>query len=119
MPDPIDIAVGSKLAEIRKKRGLTQTDLSKEVGLTFQQIQKYEKGHNRISAGKLLRFAKSLNVRVESFFPNNGNLEQSAEEVSREKRELAHAFQSMDRQSQSTFLNIVHSLAHLEDSTSV
>jgi transcriptional regulator with XRE-family HTH domain len=118
MPDPIDISVGAKLAEYRKRRGLTQSDLSKQVGLTFQQIQKYEKGNNRISAGKLLRFAKILNVRVETFFPNNGGPELTQEEINREKNELASSYLMMDKQRQYTFLNIVRSLAHLEEVSS-
>ena len=53
---------------MRKKRGLTQQKLAKELGLTFQQVQKYEKGTNRISASKLYDMARILDVEIGYFF---------------------------------------------------
>src|SRR5215813_14389623 len=50
-PDPRDIEVGRRVRALRMERGMSQTDLGGELGLTFQQVQKYEKGTNRISAG--------------------------------------------------------------------
>lgn len=47
---------------------MSQTDLGKAVGLTFQQVQKYERGFNRISSSRLFEFAKVLDVPVEHFF---------------------------------------------------
>jgi transcriptional regulator with XRE-family HTH domain len=68
MPHPVDVHVGSKLRAFRTQRDLSQTSLGKRVGLTFQQIQKYEKGTNRIGASRLHEFALVLNVPVEAFF---------------------------------------------------
>ncbi len=68
MPHPVDIHVGSKLRVFRTQRDLSQTTLGKKVGLTFQQIQKYEKGTNRIGASRLHEFASALDVPVEAFF---------------------------------------------------
>ena len=68
MPHPVDIHVGERLRAARLVQNLSQTDLAKAVGLTFQQIQKYEKGTNRVSASKLFEFAKFLNVEVSYFF---------------------------------------------------
>ena len=65
---PIDVRVGEKLRSFRLQRRLSQTQMAETVGLTFQQIQKYEKGVNRVSASKLFEFAEILEVPVQSFF---------------------------------------------------
>jgi len=67
-PDPIDILVGNNLRILRQRKGLSQTDLGRELGLTFQQIQKYEKGTNRVGAGRLYRMAAFLGVPVSALF---------------------------------------------------
>jgi transcriptional regulator with XRE-family HTH domain len=68
MPHPVDVHVGGKLRAFRTQHELSQTSLGKRVGLTFQQIQKYEKGTNRIGASRLHEFALVLNVPIEAFF---------------------------------------------------
>mgnify|MGYP003644066868 CR=1 FL=1 len=68
MTDPIDIAVGDRIRQLRKARGITQTELATAIGLTFQQVQKYEKARNRISASKLAQIAKIFNVDVAELF---------------------------------------------------
>ncbi len=68
MPHPIDIHVGAKLRAIRVSRGLSQTQLGKSVGLSFQQIQKYETAANRISASTLFMLCQKLGVEPASFF---------------------------------------------------
>ena len=65
---PVDVHVGVRLRQRRNLVGLSQTKLSESVGLTFQQIQKYENGTNRISSSRLYEFAKVLNVPVSYFF---------------------------------------------------
>jgi len=65
---PVDIHVGVRLRQRRNLVGLSQTKLSESVGLTFQQIQKYERGTNRISSSRLYEFAKVLDVPVSYFF---------------------------------------------------
>ena len=65
---PVDIHVGARLRQRRNLVGLSQTKLSESVGLTFQQIQKYERGTNRISSSRLYEFAKVLDVSVSYFF---------------------------------------------------
>ncbi len=67
-PNPIDIHVGNQLRVRRTLRGLSQTELAAAVGLTFQQVQKYEQGTNRISASRLYRLANVLRVSVLYFF---------------------------------------------------
>jgi transcriptional regulator with XRE-family HTH domain len=61
-PDPIDLAVGARIRAQRKAVAMSQTVLAEGVGLTFQQIQKYERGANRVSASVLVRIAAHLGV---------------------------------------------------------
>jgi transcriptional regulator with XRE-family HTH domain len=67
-PDSLDIKVGSKVRALRLERQMSQEKLGDALGLTFQQVQKYEKGTNRISAGRLQRIATILEVPVSVFF---------------------------------------------------
>jgi transcriptional regulator with XRE-family HTH domain len=68
-PDPIDVYVGDRVRARRKKQGFTQDELGDAVGVSFQQIQKYESGMNRISASKLYKMAKLLKVlEIDYFF---------------------------------------------------
>lgn len=67
-PDPIDIAVGQRVMQGRKLRGLSQDALGGKIGLTFQQIQKYEKGTNRISASKMVEISRALQFPIAWFF---------------------------------------------------
>jgi transcriptional regulator with XRE-family HTH domain len=62
--DPIDLAVGERLRIRRRWMGLSQTELANALGVTFQQVQKYEKGSNRISASMLVRAAAALETSV-------------------------------------------------------
>jgi len=66
--NPIDEIVGKNLRDIRIKRGMSQEDIGTAVGLSFQQIQKYERGTNRISASRLVEFANTLEVELEQLF---------------------------------------------------
>jgi len=68
LPNPIDRHVGSRVRMQRMLAGVSQEKLGEALGLTFQQIQKYEKGTNRISASRLQQIAKMLGVPVSFFF---------------------------------------------------
>jgi transcriptional regulator with XRE-family HTH domain len=65
---PIDVHVGRRLRQRRSLLGLSQTALANTVGLTFQQVQKYERGSNRMGSSRLFEFAKVLDVPVSHFF---------------------------------------------------
>jgi transcriptional regulator with XRE-family HTH domain len=67
-PHPHDVLVGRNIRLRRQAKRISQTDLAKHLGLTFQQVQKYEKGTNKIGAGRLITVAKVLEVHVASFF---------------------------------------------------
>jgi transcriptional regulator with XRE-family HTH domain len=63
-PDNIDVEVGRRVRVERMERGLSQTDLAKRTGVTFQQVQKYESGANRISMGRLTKIGQLFGVHV-------------------------------------------------------
>ena len=65
---PVDVHVGARLRFKRKLLGLSQTSLGEALGLTFQQIQKYENGANRISASRLFQTASIFDVPISFFF---------------------------------------------------
>lgn len=67
-PHPVDRHVGRRVCEKRISLGYNQSDLGRALGLTFQQIQKYEKGANRISASKLFDIARFFKVDIGYFF---------------------------------------------------
>ena len=67
-----DIEIGRKIRALRLERGLSQSGLADGIDLTFQQVQKYEKGINRVSAGRLARIADMLNTPVMFFYAGMG-----------------------------------------------
>lgn len=67
-PDPVDVHVGSRVRLRRTLLGMSQEKLGDALGLTFQQIQKYERGANRIGSSRLYRLSKILDVPVAYFF---------------------------------------------------
>ena len=71
-PNPIDLHVGGRVRMRRKFLGLSQEGLADHLDLTFQQVQKYERGSNRISASKLYETSKALKVPVAYFFEGYG-----------------------------------------------
>jgi transcriptional regulator with XRE-family HTH domain len=67
-PNPIDVHVGSRVRLRRMLMGISQEKLGQKIGLTFQQVQKYERGANRISAGRLFDLSLVLDVPISFFF---------------------------------------------------
>jgi transcriptional regulator with XRE-family HTH domain len=78
-PHPIDKHVGSRVKLRRMILGMSQDALGKALGLTFQQIQKYEKGVNRIGASRLFELSGLLEVPVQFFYDDYGDLAPSAQ----------------------------------------
>jgi len=56
IPEPLDVEIGRRLKEVREAEGMTQKDVAKLLGVSFQQVQKYENGKNRMSVSSLVRF---------------------------------------------------------------
>jgi len=73
VPDPIDVHVGKRLKARRVGLRISQSDIGKTLCVTFQQIQKYENGANRIGASNLYKLAQALNVDVSYFFQDMPN----------------------------------------------
>jgi transcriptional regulator with XRE-family HTH domain len=67
-PDPYDVRIAARIALARNLRGETQQKLAGFLGLTYQQVQKYERGENRVSGGRLFRIAKHYDLPVAFFF---------------------------------------------------
>ena len=70
LPSPIDVHVGTQIRMRRKSLGMSQSALAGRLGITFQQVQKYEKGANRVGASRLQAIASILGVDVSSLFAN-------------------------------------------------
>ena len=68
-PNPTDVFVGGRIRQIRIARHMTQTQLGEACGITFQQVQKYEKGANRVGASRLQQIAGVLGTEPSAFFP--------------------------------------------------
>jgi len=68
----LDRVVGRNIRLCRQAKGLSQSDLAEKLGITFQQIQKYEKGVNRVGAGRLFQIAAILAVPISSLFEEGG-----------------------------------------------
>jgi transcriptional regulator with XRE-family HTH domain len=71
-PDPVDTHVGARLRMLRKLKNFSQEKLAQALGLTFQQVQKYERADNRIGASRLYHIAEALGVQVSYFFEGFG-----------------------------------------------
>lgn len=92
-PHPVDVHVGRQIRLRRKSIGLTQHAIAERLGLTFQQVQKYERGHNRVSASKLFEIANALQTDVAYFF--QGMSSHEAAPLTHEDRTIAE-FASSD-----------------------
>jgi transcriptional regulator with XRE-family HTH domain len=67
-PSPIDQKVGQAIRAYRLTAGMSQVELAAQIGVTFQQVQKYEKGLNRVGAGRLSEIAEILDIPLSQFF---------------------------------------------------
>ncbi len=85
IPSPVDVHVGARLRQRRTLLGMNQTNLGNAIGVSFQQMQKYENGANRISASRLFDLSRVLDVPIEYFF-DDMPLEFAASSPATEKR---------------------------------
>ncbi len=72
LPSEFDVRIGALVKQYRNRAGFSQEKLADALGITFQQIQKYENGVNRIAAGRLFEMSNILNMPVQSFFAGLG-----------------------------------------------
>ena len=87
-PNQTDVYIGKRMKMQRLARGLSQTDIAKRLGNTFQQIQKYERGVNRVGAGRLQEMANLLGVTPAFFFEDGPRLKPGQSEEASETTEL-------------------------------
>lgn len=92
MAHPVDVHVGKQLKALRTLRGLTQTDIAKGLDLSFQQVQKYELGRNRISASKLYELGKLMNVAPSYFYEGLDQAKAGAPVIDEETARAAALF---------------------------
>ena len=92
VPDPIDVFVGRRIRTRRLLLDMNQQELARALGVTFQQVQKYESGANRVSASRLWEIAAVLNMPVAYFFPENGEGEGNEQLEQPESIELVRLF---------------------------
>lgn len=119
-PNAIDIHVGSRIRQRRGMLGISQEKLGEGLGITFQQVQKYEKGTNRVGASRLQHIAELLNVPIPFFFEGSPSTSDQGEIVpdsitefinSREGIALAMAFTAIeDRRVRASVFNLIKTL---------
>jgi len=119
-PNFVDLHVGVRLRARRKALDISQSDLADRVGISFQQVQKYERGANRVSASKLHQFAEYLGVPVAYFFDglptNEHDIEDSRERstteflLTSEGQQLAAAFSKLSSQKRKGVMHLVKSI---------
>ena len=109
---PVDVYVGQRVRMRRVMCGLSQTALANRIGLTFQQLQKYESGMNRISASKLWLIAQELDAPVQWFFTDAvvGKSPTAEFGTKRETLELVRNFMNISPESRKHFLALAKSV---------
>src|SRR5208282_837251 len=80
--DARDSEIGRRIRALRLERGLSQTELGNLIGVTFQQIQKYEKGANRVSAGRLQRLSQALKAPITFFYAGSSDAQENPQDDS-------------------------------------
>lgn len=126
-PDDVDKFVGKRVRMRRSLLGISQENLAKSVNLTFQQIQKYERGVNRVSAGRLYQFSRILDVPIPFFFDgyeenkkgaqgfadNNQAQYSNADVTSKESLDVLKLYYSIsdDQKKRKEFLKIIKTMA--------
>lgn len=95
-PHPIDVHVGTRVRLRRNVLGMSQTDLSTALGLTFQQVQKYERGANRIGASRLLEIARVLDVPISFFYDDIDPLQAPPVETRGAQEDVLHQVETLD-----------------------
>ena len=115
-PSPIDLTVGRNVRVWRMAKGLSQAQLANRLGVTFQQVQKYETGGNRIPTGRLVKLAAILGVPIAALFEGTDAAEPSRSLLAlvsdRRSFRLAHAFAAIkDNRCRLSLVNMVEKIA--------
>ena len=120
MPHPVDVHVGKRVRQLRWLKGMTQQQLARQIGVKFQQVQKYEAGANRVSASRLWQLCEALQVPVSFFFEELAGEESRAAEAGfresdhpygRESLELMRAYCALDADLRRCVLDLVQAVS--------
>lgn len=111
-PNPIDRHIGRQLRLARKLHGLSQEELAERLRVTFQQVQKYEKGMNRVSASRLHQAALIFDVPISFFFPTNDPAAQPSAQRGASPRETV-----MDFSASPEAADLIIAFSQIQDST--
>jgi transcriptional regulator with XRE-family HTH domain len=117
--DPVDVHVGQRIRAYRISKGMSQTTLGEKIGVTFQQIQKYERAANRVGSGRLKKVATALGVPVAALFGEESSAaDETADQLIPEilsqpyAARLLRAFNSItDREQRLALLQMAESIA--------
>ena len=122
MVHPVDIHVGKKIRQARLVRGMTQSAVAKELGLSFQQLQKYETGYNRVSASKLFELSQLLDVSPSYFFEGLASGEDPAAAIDLMDDQTAKAVKALasikDEKVKNHLRSMIHEIAGCETAVS-
>ncbi len=112
-PRPVDVHVGGRVKAGRTLSGMSQEELGKHVGLTFGQIQKYEKGRDRIAASRLWRFSLILGQPISWFFEGIGEQKRKGDDplAIREALQLVQYLSACDRDVQKHLAAMIKAVA--------
>jgi transcriptional regulator with XRE-family HTH domain len=119
--NPVDTLVGARIRILRQRRKMSQTELGKTLGVTFQQVQKYENGRNRVSASKLHQVATALGVSISEIFDGasaTGNTLKATKSVAFDAQALriAEAFVKIpDKELRVSLVDLVEGMARKSD----
>ena len=120
---PVDALVGARLRARRKQLRISQTKLASQIGVTFQQVQKYENGTNRIGVGRLAEIAEVLDVPIAYFFTEDAKATTMADSepgkmpamlMEPGARELLQAYSQISLGLRNTVITLVRELALVE-----
>ena len=128
MTSDIDLHVGKRLRRRRRLLGLTQQTLAEEVGIRFQQIQKYECGANRVSAARLFELSEALSVPIQYFYEGLGSHDPLSENETadtiapdvlsrKETMDLVRAYYAMGDAPRKHLLDLAKSLETVDSPT--
>jgi transcriptional regulator with XRE-family HTH domain len=113
-PDPIDVEVGQRLRARRRATGVTQSGLAETLNLSFQQVQKYERGYNRVSASVLVRCARALKCTVADLLgetPDNWSGMQPDDSITEaERAEFLKAFVAVPHDERRVLIRLMGSI---------
>jgi transcriptional regulator with XRE-family HTH domain len=109
---PTDLLIGQKVRMARIEKGLTQVDLAEALGVTFQQVQKYEAGKNRIAVSRLIDIARVLQTTIAALLPTREAPPPQAPALSKQSAQLLRDFESIaDVKLRESVLSVVRKLS--------